>query len=193
MRRSDELTSFGARPARRRGALAVAGLLALCLAAPAHAGDRGKRKVQVWTKYADGEGVTAVAHVPASPETILKFIADGARAHKLAPTTIKAKSLAKDGKCEKIHLTVRGLMSPFEIDTRRCRTAKGFHETMVSSEDFEAYDVEWTIQELGEGSLVSYRALNILSISVPQGMVVRESKKVMAKTMKNLIAALDEG
>ncbi|MEZ4383718.1 MAG: hypothetical protein R3A79_20470 [Nannocystaceae bacterium] len=191
MRRSDELT-YRSRPAAR-GALALAGLLALSLAAPAQAGDASKRKIQVWTKYAENEGVTAMAHVPASPETILEFIADGARAHKLAPTTIKAKSLAKDGKCEKLHLTVRGLMSPFEVDTRRCRTAKGFHETMVASEDFEAYDVEWVIQEVGDGSLVSYRALNVLSISVPQGMVVRESKKVMAKTMKNLIAALGEG
>ena len=162
---------------------------ALAVTTPAAADEDSPKKVQVWTKSADGY-IVAVARVPFAADTILDYMADGARAHRLAPTTVKAQKLSGDGTCERLRLTVRGLFSPFVVDTRRCRTANGYHETMISSDDFEAYDVIWEIEPVGDDSMISFRAKNVLSISIPEGLQIRESKKVMSKTVKNLAKAL---
>jgi len=171
-------------------ALVFAATGTLAATSPATADEGSPKKVQVWTKSADGY-VIAVARVPFSADTVLDFMADGARAHRLAPTTFKAQRLGEDGTCERLRLTVRGLFSPFKIDTRRCRTANGYRETMIASEDFEAYEVIWEVEPVGDDSLISFRAKNVLSISIPEALQIRESKKVMSKTLKNLAKALD--
>ncbi len=182
-------TSARRRPLLLPLALVLASTGAITAATPAAAGDHSA-KIHVWTKHTDQGYIVAVARVPATAEKIREFISDGERAHNLAPTTIKATKTADDGTCQRMHLKVRGVFSPFEIDTRRCRTAKGFRETMVASDDFDFYDVEWVIEPAGEYSMVSFRARNVLSMAVPQGLQIRESKKVMAKTVKNLASAL---
>ncbi len=193
--RMDVHSTRTAKSARRRRlhlplALMIAATGALTATAPALAGEDSAKKVQVWTKHTDAGYIVAVARVPFKAETIIDWMADGARAHRLAPTTIKAKKIGTDGACERLRLTVRGLFSPFVVDTRRCRTAKGYRETMIASDDFEAYDVIWDIEPAGEHSMISFRAKNVLSISIPEGLQIRESKKVMAKTVKNLAKAL---
>ena len=178
--------------ARSSRALALAGaaLLALAISPPANAGRDGE--IQVWTRHTDEGDVIAVARVPLPAAKIREFIADAERAHMLAPTTIKADAKT-DGKCQKVHLKVQGLLSPLQLDTRRCPTAQGILETMVASDDFEAYTTEWVIQEMGDASMVSYRNRTVLNVSVPDGIILRQSKKVMAKTMRNLINALGLG
>jgi len=171
-------------------ALLLAGTCAITAPPPVASADDNSAKIQVWTKHTSEGYIVAVARVPAPADKIMEFIADGQRAHKLAPTTIKTTKIGGDGTCERLRLKVRGVFSPFEVDTKRCRTSKGFRETMIASEDFEAYDVEWVIEPIGDSSMVSFRALNVLSISIPEGLQVRESKKVMAKTVKNLAKAL---
>lgn len=141
---------------------------------------------------ARGEVIAAVK-VAAKPAAIRELLSGAERAHGLAPTTVSAKA-TRDGKCEKVQLQTRGLISPFVLETRRCPTATGWRETLVASDNFIEYWNEWSIKELPDGALVTFKTRTLPNVvGVPESIILSQTRRVLNKLMKNLLGALGEG
>lgn len=140
---------------------------------------------------AKGE-VIAEVKVAAKPSAVRDVLDSAERSHKLAPTTVSSQA-TRDGACERVKLQVRGIVAPFQVETRRCPTATGYLETLVSSPDFLEYRNEWELKDLGaEGTLVTFRTRTKPNVQVPESLILMETKRVLTRLMKNLIGALGE-
>lgn len=167
----------------RRGWL---GLSLLVLGASAPGGALAAEvESKVWTRVSDEGEVIALAKIPASAAKVREVLADAERSHLLAPTTIEVQA-KPDGACSRVKLKVRGVVSPFHLEARRCPTATGFRETLIASDDFVEYHNEWTIQETGDGVLVSFRSRSLPNVSVPESFILSQTRKVLVKLMTRL-------
>ena len=135
--------------------------------------------------------VIAQVHVAANPAAVREQLAGAERAHRLAPTTFSVKA-TPDGACEKLHLSVRGLFSPFQLETRRCPTSTGWRETLIHSSDFKEYWNEWTIKADGDGTLVTFTTRTVPDVAVPLSIIQSQTRGVLAKVMRGLLGALGE-
>jgi hypothetical protein len=140
---------------------------------------------------AKGE-VIAEVKVAAKTQTVREMLASAERSHNLAPTTVSAHA-TRDGDCEKVKLQVRGLITPFQLETRRCPTSKGFRETLIGSTDFVEYHNEWVLKDLGaEGTLVTFKTRTMPNVQVLESLILMETRRVLARLLKNLVDALGE-
>lgn len=175
----------------RRSIVAIAGMAALTLvvgATAAHADDGEQDRVSTRVN-AKGE-VVAQVKLAAKPAKVRELLGSAERSHALAPTTVAAKA-TPDGNCERVKIKVRGIIQPFEAETRRCPTASGFKETMLASKDFAEYYNEWTVQESGDGSLVVFTSRTIPNVAIPEAILHSETRRVLGRVLRNLSAALE--
>jgi len=190
------------RPLRALASLAVclsflaiagpsAGVAASTAAAPAteHADDDASSRI---TTRVTPEGlVIAQVRVAASPAAVHALLGDAERIHRLAPTTVSVKATA-DGACDKVQISTRGLLSPFQIEARRCPTSTGWRETLVRSSDFKEYWNEWTIKADGAGALVTFTTRSVPDVAVPEALILSQTRRVLTKLMRGLLGALGE-
>jgi hypothetical protein len=139
---------------------------------------------------AKGE-VIAEVKVAAKAAAVRELLSGAEKAHHLAPTTVSSKA-TPDGKCEKVQLQTRGLISPFVLETRRCPTATGWRETLVASDNFVEYWNEWSVKELPDGAQVTFRTRTLPNVAVPESLILSQTRRVLNKLMRNLLAALGE-
>lgn len=149
-------------------------LAPLLLAAAAHAAD-----VQV---LADG-AVQGRMTLEADADAVLSLLDDSAALAATSPD-VRAAQATRAGACDAVELTVKGLFSPFEVHTRRCRTATGWEETLVRSEVFSAWEAAWDVRDRpGGGSEVTYRVRTELDLPVPAGIVRSRTARSVALSM----------
>jgi ribosome-associated toxin RatA of RatAB toxin-antitoxin module len=130
--------------------------------------------------------------VSSKTAAIREVLASAERSHNLAPTTVSSRA-TRDGDCEKVKLAVRGIIAPFQLETRRCPTAKGYLETMTSSTDFLEYRNEWEFKDLGaDGTLITFKTRTLPNVQVPESLILMETKRVLTRLLKNLVGALGE-
>ena len=182
------LGSFGSSLA----ALVLLAAPASATASPAAVGtDASADSPRVTTRVTAKGIVIAEVRVSASPAAVREVLAGAERAHGLAPTTVSA-SATRDGKCEKVKLKTRGLIAPFVLETRRCPTANGWRETLVTSDNFVEYWNEWTVKAQGDGALVTFKTRTLPNVAVPESIILSQTRRVLGKLMKNLLGALGE-
>lgn len=140
---------------------------------------------------AEGQ-VIAQVKVAAKPAAVREILASAEQAHGLASTTVSVKA-TRDGACEKVALQTRGLLSPFSLETRRCPTSTGWKETMVASQDFVEYWNEWVVQEQDGGALISFKTRTLPNVSVPESLILSQTRRVLTRLMRNLLTKLGEG
>lgn len=185
-------TTFLPLPRRARRSLvavAMTAVVALAVGVTVARADDGDTE-RVTTKVTPKGEVVAQLKVAAKPARVRELLSNAERSHSLAPTTVAAKA-TPDGNCERVKLKTRGLIQPLEIETRRCPTASGFKETMVTSKDFVEYYNEWQVQESGEGSLVVFTSRTVPNMAIPEALLHSETRRVLGRVMRNLSAALE--
>lgn len=188
------------RPLRALASLALSLACGLALASPVAASpaaaapadeDAEETSTRITTRVTPEGLVIAQVRVAASPAAVREQLAGAERAHRLAPTTVSVKATA-DGACEKLQLATRGLLSPFQLETRRCPTSTGWRETLVRSSDFKEYWNEWTLKEDGTGTLVTFTTRTLPDVAVPESIILSQTRRVLAKLMRGLLGALGE-
>ncbi len=169
------------------------GLLLALTGAPRSAAANDAAGSTISTRVTAKGEVIATVKVAAKTDAVRQVLSSAERSHKLAPTTVSSHA-TPDGKCEKVKLQVRGLITPFQLETRRCPTANGFLETLASSTDFVEYRNEWEFKDLGaEGTLITFKTRTLPNVQVPESLILMETKRVLTRLMKNLVGALGEG
>ena len=177
--------------ARSLTAVAALWLVAAPTTATATEPDADADSPRITTRVTAKGEVIAEMKVAATASAVRAQLAGAERAHRLAPTTFSVKA-TPDGACEKLHLSVRGLFSPFQLETRRCPTSTGWRETLIRSSDFKEYWNEWTIKADGDGTLVTFTTRTVPDVAVPLSIIQSQTRGVLAKVMRGLLGALGE-
>lgn len=94
------------------------------------------------------------------------------------------------GECQELHVEAPGLLSPMRYISLRCPTADGYSETLVSSDDFDASEVQWTLTRVEGGTRITYRVLVDLDMPVSDSMLQSRVKKNMAAVMDRFMEHL---
>lgn len=167
--------------------------LALCGAPRSAAADDDASSTKISTRVTPKGEVIVQVQVATKIDGVRAVLASAERSHNLAPTTVSAHA-TRDGACERVKLQVRGIITPFQLETRRCPTARGYLETLVGSSDFVDYRNEWELKDLGEvGTLVTFKTRTRPNVQVPESLLLMETKRVLTRLFKNLLGALGEG
>jgi len=154
---------------------------ALALAAPLD--------VQVTT---DGwvEGETEVA---VSPEVALRFLSDP-RNVVAAEGRGTTMTVNPNGRCAQVLAVVPTPLGDMTYESRRCALNDGYRATLVRSEDFLAYEQEWTIVETPTGVRLRCAVKHQLSIPLPASFreaFTRRAVQRLLRTVGPAIAASD--
>jgi len=148
---------------------------------------------KISTKITAKGEVVATVTLAVTLAAVREVLGSAERSHGLAPSTVSAKA-TPDGTCERVKLKTRGLFSPFEIETRRCPTAHGWKETLVASPHFVEYWNEWVVEDAaGGGTSITFKTRTLPNVAVPEAIIQSETKRVLAKLMHNLSAAVGAG
>lgn len=144
--------------------MATALVLALVLPFAASAGEKPSFTVQ-----SDGSIVGRMVIDAPAPEVrqAIAVVVNDPRAY----TNVLDVRQTPEGDCRRIDRTTRGVFEPLTMHTRWCPTPKGWREYLVQSDDYNAYDVEWTVEARGTQSEVAVRVRSDVNLMVPSSLV----------------------
>jgi hypothetical protein len=88
--------------------------------------------------------------------------------------------------CDELVTKTRGLFRPLRYRSRRCRTADGYRDRLVESEDFSAYETTWALREVDGGTEVTVRVHTEVNLPVPKSAVEKRSRKSVGEMLEAL-------
>lgn len=160
------------------------GLATLCLATSlASAAEGGQPSEPVIQSDATVRSEVVIAADIASVKAAL---ADPLAAAKLCPDIVSARVIER-GACDVVEISTRGMSAPLVYRVKRCPTADGFHETMVSSDDFDDVKIDWQLTAVQGGTRVTYSIRTLPDVPVPQRIISSLTAKSAVTTLKNLV------
>jgi len=136
------------------------------------------------------DGVVAVSMLIEAPEGNIRSVlndVEGALAD--LSSDVLTVEVVKDGPCQEIARSTRGLFRPFRFKSLRCPTARGWHETLIESGDFSAYSTEWSLVQTEAGTEVVYRVhteLYIFPKPVVTPTVVQSAKEQLVRLARKV-------
>lgn len=137
------------------------------------------------TIQSDGT-VRSDVFVASDAASVKRVIGDVVATAGLCPDVISARVIER-GTCDLVEVTTRGMTSPLTYRVKRCPTADGFNETLVSSDDFTDVKVDWQIQSVEGGTRVTYTIRTSPDIPVPQRIISSLTAKSAVTALKNLV------
>lgn len=99
-------------------------------------------------------------------------------------------SQERQGACEQSTFKTRGLLSSIYYVAKRCPTADGWKQTLISSDTFEHNEAEWSLHPVEGGTELRYRIRVSLDLPVGQGMVNAQISDSMSRAVERLEARL---
>lgn len=132
------------------------------------------------TSTGDGGWRTEIV-VPAPVATVRAALADPIASARFSPDISKISYVARGSTCETLRAQTAG-MATIAYDYRRCATADGWQESLVSSEGLDVYEVRWQLVPVDGGTRVSYQVKIDTAFPTPDF--------ILAKAMKTSITTL---
>ena len=143
------------------------------------------------TMKVDSGGLTVSTVVASDAATVHSVLDDSDATYSLSPDLV-SYSVESKGRCDEITTEAPGMFSNMRMRTRRCRNSDGsISDTLISSEDFEQYDVTWTINEVDGGVEVVYHLKAELSMPVPDKLLYQKAGDAAVNQLQNLVKVLD--
>jgi hypothetical protein len=139
------------------------------------------------TKAADGSICMRVL-IPAS-ETDIRQELDTAQEASGLFGSAKLVSVEPDGDCERLSYRTPGLFTSMTYIARRCPTADGWVETLVSGDSFEDNTSSMRLRSVDGGTEVDFRIrVRLRNIPVGQGIIDAQ----IAQSIKRAVERLEE-
>lgn len=158
-------------------------LIGLLLSSSAFAGD------PVVASHSDGTVKGSVV-LSVSPEEALAALANPEVAASINPDVVALKAVSTTGDCTDLNISTRGMWRPLKMKARRCKTSDGFHETLVSSDDFSAQEAIWTVSEHPDGALLEYSLRSEPNLPVPRALVQDNMRKSVKEMLGRFVRSL---
>jgi len=158
--------------------------LGLVAAGPARAADGDCGEQVCDGQVCDGQ-VCGEQIIAADAGRVRALLADPSTTLSDNPDVL-AYQIEDDSPCKLVHITARGLTSPYHYTVRRCPTKTGFRETLVSGDRaVQKMDVEWRAVPHGDGTRVRLSILARIA-QVPQFLVNQHTRQSIAQTLRSL-------
>lgn len=125
--------------------------------------------------------------IHASVADVRAVLADPKAAGALSDSVLAVRVLGKDGPCDLVEVTCKGVMDPLTYTVRRCPTPTGFSENLVQSEDFSSQRAEWRLEPVSGGTLVTFSVRSEPKISLPRRVVQAVVESSAVETLENLV------
>ncbi|MCP4806964.1 MAG: hypothetical protein GY913_18145 [Proteobacteria bacterium] len=136
-------------------------------------------------------GLTVSTVLASDADTVRAVLDDSNATYALSPDLV-SYSVVEKGRCDEITTEAPGLFSNMRMRTLRCRNSDGsISDKLISSDDFDQYDVTWTIKEVDGGVQVVYHLKAELSMPVPDKMLYQRAGDAAENQLKNLVSLLD--
>jgi len=134
--------------------------------------------------------VVGTLTLPVTPERARERLADPVWIASIdgGGTTITVESRA--GECLTMESVSPSVVKTVRYRVQRCKTATGFEETLVASDTFEAYRVQWTVEPSPGGALLRYEIATRTSLMVPQWLIDQQTQRGVQRMLDHLHAAL---
>lgn len=137
--------------------------------------------------YTDNGTVSVKVTTTASWERVEAALSDPAARLRMVPNVVRVDPLGSTGGCTDLRVTTESMGGTYIYDTRSCRTADGWHETMIRSEDLEDVQTTWILHRVAAGVEVNYISRVVTRFPAPQSLVARAHASAMVKTMERLV------
>lgn len=129
--------------------------------------------------------------VDASPDTVRRVLGDSVLL-ALASPEVRRASATPDGACDRVDLEVKGLFTPFAVQTLRCPTDDGWTETLTDAAMFSAWDSIWTVSTSPSGdTVVTCAVRTAIDLPVPTSLVQRRTARSVAASLEQVRAHVD--
>jgi hypothetical protein len=152
------------------------------LVAPVHAGEPS---VQV-----SDAGLTVTCVMDADEATVKALMADTDKVYG-ASEDLESYTITSKGGCSQIETESKGLIS-LRLRTERCPSSdSSWHDRLVSSDDFDEYDVKWYVRPVQGGTEVVYQLKASLSAPIPDKTVYKAAGEAARTQLTNLQLLLD--
>lgn len=103
-------------------------------------------------------------------------------------TTVSVRT--RDGSCLIADYTSPSVVMTVRYTIRQCPTGHGYKATLVSSDDFDSYESEWSVTPDGAGSLLTYRVRIDPSMPLPSSLITGTMRKEVQGMMERFAARL---
>jgi hypothetical protein len=133
--------------------------------------------------------VVASMMVDATEATVKTTIPDVLQASKGFKNVLDVQ-ITPDGTCRKVFRRTTGLWQPLEMYTRLCPTSQGWRERLVQSDDYDAYDVEWSVQPKDGRTEVRITVKSEVDLPVPSALVRQGAIGGIHETFAELLRRL---
>lgn len=125
---------------------------------------------------------TAVLAVP--PQTIIAQLSDPSWAGEVSGSNTQARVVSVLGPCQHVAYVSPNAILEARYELKRCPTADGWDDTLITSNAFSAYHATWRAVPEGEGARVTYEVDLSTSLWVPDSLVRGETRRSVLKMMR---------
>ncbi len=134
----------------------------------------------------DGAVVTTVL-IEAPQEEVRQLLNDPASFSSLTPDVLSLSTVPR-GDCQELRARTRGFLRPLNYRTVRCPRLNGWHESLLTSDDFTRYDAELQLEPVAGGTHVIYRLAIAIDLPVPKKLISENVKRSARITLGALRA-----
>jgi hypothetical protein len=127
--------------------------------------------------------------VPHSVADLRSVVDDPESSAALTPEILSVE-VAPGEPCQEVTRRSKGLFRPLTYTAQRCRTASGWTEELLHSDDFDDYWAEWAFEPSDGETRVTYRVRSDPNLPVPRSLVRKGMRQSAAKTVENLLESL---
>lgn len=124
--------------------------------------------------------------VPATEADVREVVGDPVALGRLSPDIVSVTP-EPSGSCVDVVTETKGLFRTLFMRSRRCPTIDGWEDRLVQSDDFQAYETQWSLREVEGGTEVTVRVHSVVDLPVPTSVVQSRQKKSVGEVLENLL------
>ena len=135
------------------------------------------------------QAVQGTVSVSMSPTEALARLADPTWVSQVDGGRTTVVVTGRDGACTLAAYTSPSTLMTVTYTIRQCPTAHGYKSVLVSSDDFETYESEWTVAPDGAGSLLTYVVHLEPKLPIPLSLMTGTIRRDVLSMMEHFGAA----
>ena len=137
------------------------------------------------------DGLTVRYFVPHDVDAVKAVLDDTDKVYAMSPDLV-SYSVEARGTCDQVTTEAPGLMSNLRMRTERCKTSEtSWRDRLISSDDFDTYEVEWKLTEVEGGTIITYHLEAELSFPVPDKVMYAKAGEAAAAQLQNIYRSLE--
>lgn len=137
------------------------------------------------------DGLTVRYFVPHDVALVRTVLDDTNKVYEMSDDLVSF-SVDVQGRCDSVTTEAPGLLSNLRMRTERCQLSDTtWRDRLVSSDDFDSYEVLWTLTEVKGGTIITYHLEAELSFPVPDKVMYQRAGEAAVTQLENIYGALE--